>query len=590
MSSFLEGLLRGLDPATVTSFIIFIMIVVFIASSVLSKQNKAGDFVHYTPTLLTTLGIFGTFVGIVIGLLEFDHTKIDASITMLLDGLKTAFITSLAGMLSSLLFKSLLTTPLLRPKLLPNEVTEASPEKILSVMQQQVQETQALKEAIVGNDESTLFGLLKLMRSDMNDNAKLNKLLTEELSAKQFENFAGFSDKLWIKLQDFADTLSKSATEQVIEALKQVITDFNNNLTEQFGENFKQLNAAVIKLVDWQENYKLQLEQMQLQYEHGVQAITLTESSVANISEQSKVIPQTMNDLQVVMEVNQHQISELESHLGAFKDIRDRAVEAVPEIRQQVENTVTEITNAVGVASAHYEKVVAESDVFLKETLTATDNLIDDFVKKSEASVTVVADKLIESSETIGKNIDLASTEFTHNSARTNESLQTTSDYLQSQTELIKQHLNDAVSDLNSNMRDMIATLVDDAKSMSTTLGDANTNLVSDTKEARDAFVNSNEKLQQQMQSMLEEASTAQINQAQRTFDAMEEKIKQQVGLTGEAVEKQVGIIDQAMQQEINRVMNEMGTSLAQIAGQFTRDYKNLTLAMQQIVKDQVSA
>ena len=29
MSSFLEGLLRGLDPATVTSFIIFIMFVLF---------------------------------------------------------------------------------------------------------------------------------------------------------------------------------------------------------------------------------------------------------------------------------------------------------------------------------------------------------------------------------------------------------------------------------------------------------------------------------------------------------------------------------------------------------------------------------
>ncbi|MCP4987675.1 MAG: hypothetical protein GY928_16945 [Colwellia sp.] len=590
MSSFLEGLLRGLSPETVTSFIIFIMIAVFIGSSALSKLNKAGDFVHYTPTLLTTLGIFGTFVGIVIGLLDFDHTKIDASITMLLDGLKTAFITSLAGMLSSLLFKSLLTTPLLKPKLQADEVISASPEQILAAMQAQVKETQALKESIVGNDESTLFGLLKLMRSDMNDNAKLNKQLTEELSAKQFDNFALFSDKLWIKLQDFADTLSKSATEQVIEALKQVITDFNNNLTEQFGENFKQLNAAVIKLVDWQENYKLQLEHMNSQYEHGVQAITLTENSVAHISEQTKVIPQTMNELQVVMEVNQHQLSELESHLEAFKDMRDRAVEAVPEIRQQVENTVTEITKAVSVASEHYEDVLAKSDSFIKETLSSADNLIEDFVKKSEQSVNVVADKLIESSETIGKNIDLASNEFTDNSARTNASLQTTSDYLQSQTEVIKQTLDVAVTDLSNNMSDMIAKLVDDAKAMNTTLKDANQNLTTDTKEVRDIFVKSSEQLQDQMKTMMEEAAKQQVSQAQRTFDAMEDQIKQQVGLTGEAVEKQVGVIDQAMQQEINRVMNEMGTSLAQIAGQFTRDYKNLTLAMQSIVKEQVSA
>ena len=52
--------------------------------------------------------------------------------------------------------------------------------------------------------------------------------------------------------------MSKLATEQVIAALKTVIQDFNNNLTEQFGENFKQLNTAVLELVTWQENYKQQ--------------------------------------------------------------------------------------------------------------------------------------------------------------------------------------------------------------------------------------------------------------------------------------------------------------------------------------------
>ena len=43
--------------------------------------------------------------------------------------------------------------------------------------------------------------------------------------------------------------MSKLATEQVIAALKTVIQDFNNNLAEQFGENFKQLNTAVLEPV-----------------------------------------------------------------------------------------------------------------------------------------------------------------------------------------------------------------------------------------------------------------------------------------------------------------------------------------------------
>lgn len=51
------------------------------------------------------------------------------------------------------------------------------------------------------------------------------------------------------KLDDVGETLSRSATEQVIEAFQQVIVDFNQNLTEQFGDNFKALDASVGKLV-----------------------------------------------------------------------------------------------------------------------------------------------------------------------------------------------------------------------------------------------------------------------------------------------------------------------------------------------------
>ena len=102
--------------------------------------------------------------------------------------------------------------------------------------------------------ESTLVGQLKIMRGDVNDNMKMSRNQATEHFDKQQKQFVEFSDKLWLKMQDFADTLSKSATEQVIEALKQVIVDFNNNLTDQFGENFKQLNDAVYKLVEWQDN------------------------------------------------------------------------------------------------------------------------------------------------------------------------------------------------------------------------------------------------------------------------------------------------------------------------------------------------
>ncbi|MGL5250832.1 MAG: hypothetical protein ACRC7P_07110 [Enterovibrio sp.] len=584
----LESLLRSLDPQTVNNVFLVLMVFVSTLGLFFTSEGKHTEFVNYVPTLLTTMGIFGTFFGIVLGLLDFNQLDIEGSIPPLLEGLKTAFLTSLAGIFFSLIFKILSTFSVLKPKHHEVSASHATPEAILGAMQAQVVETRSLKDALVGNEESTLFGQLKILRSDINDNAKLADKNLQELSSKQQEKFEIFAEQLWLQLQDVADSLSKSATEQVIEALKQVITDFNNNLTEQFGDNFKQLNLAVIKLVDWQENYKLQLEQMQLQYARGVESISATETSVAHISEQSKVIPQSMSELKTVMEVNQHQLAELERHLEAFTLMRDEAVKAVPEIRTQVQNTVADISAAASTASEHYRSLLSESDNYIKNHVKTSHELLEKFASETEKGIESVGARLAESSKHIAQEIEIASNEFASQTTFSCQSLKTGAELLKSQTEVISECLQDAATELNHNMRDMLEKLLVDAKNMNFTMQEANKNLVTDTELARDTVLKSAEKLQQRIAEVMNEAATQQINQAQRTFGAMEEQVKNQVGLTGEAVNAQLKLIDTAMQQEINRVMNEMGHALAQVSGKFVTDYIKLTKAMNEIVNQRV--
>lgn len=61
------------------------------------------------PTIISTLGVFGTFLGITIGLAGFDVNDLTRSIPILLGGLKTAFYTSLCGMGGSLLLRHFCT-------------------------------------------------------------------------------------------------------------------------------------------------------------------------------------------------------------------------------------------------------------------------------------------------------------------------------------------------------------------------------------------------------------------------------------------------------------------------------------------------
>src|ERR1700722_14891494 len=53
--------------------------------------------VHAGPTILTTIGIFATFLGIAMGLSRFETTNIQESVPELLSGLKTAFWASVFG-------------------------------------------------------------------------------------------------------------------------------------------------------------------------------------------------------------------------------------------------------------------------------------------------------------------------------------------------------------------------------------------------------------------------------------------------------------------------------------------------------------
>jgi hypothetical protein len=57
--------------------------------------------------------------------------------------------------------------------------------------------------------------------------------------------------------------ISTNVNDEIVNSLRKVVEDFNENLTSQFGENFKALNEAFFKLVIWQENYTKMIESQQ---------------------------------------------------------------------------------------------------------------------------------------------------------------------------------------------------------------------------------------------------------------------------------------------------------------------------------------
>lgn len=71
-------------------------------------KNKR-KWLEQLPSVISTLGVLGTFLGITRGLVSFDTATLDTSIPILLEGLKTAFFTSLLGMSGSLVLNRIIS-------------------------------------------------------------------------------------------------------------------------------------------------------------------------------------------------------------------------------------------------------------------------------------------------------------------------------------------------------------------------------------------------------------------------------------------------------------------------------------------------
>jgi hypothetical protein len=557
-STLIENLLIGLSASVLTDIFLITLLIVFTIAVVAKWRHQMPQFTNYAPTLLTSLGILGTFAGIIVGLLAFNTADIDASIGPLLSGLKTAFISSLAGMLLSIVYKGIVTTGFLIPK--QTEIVnddDVSSIDFYKVMKEQVATTELLRQSIAGDEDSSLISLIKLQRADTNDqHRKMDSHLLQisesttallQVSQTQQDEFKAFQDRLWIKLQDFADMMSKSATEQVVEALKQSISDFNTNLTEQFGDNFKELNLAVGKLVEWQGNYKEQLEDMRAQYAQGVEAIAATQVSVATISEDARGIPETMTNLKTVMEVNQHQISELNRHLEAFKDIRDKAVEAVPEIRSQIDGAL--------------EGAKAANDELAKGMLASG----QEFQKN-----------LIEGAVELKDNVGQATAALSEQATATANS-----------SEEIKDQFSSVITDINSNMRNLVAELQEGGSNLNSSYKAAAESLIAENGAIQKSFSDGLAVIQNSLTNTIEEQANEHRRQADRVFSGLEKTIGESLQNTGESVERQVEMIDKTMGVEITKVMESMGSALVSISGQFTNDYKKLVDEMNQIVRTQ---
>lgn len=115
--------------------------------------------INAAPSVLTSFGIFGTFLGITIGLFGFDPTNAYGSLPLLFDGIRLAFWTSVAGILGALLVKLRL---LFRPGLLSG--AEIARRDNRALMTDLVSSMQKVESGLTDESKSPLLAGVKALQ------------------------------------------------------------------------------------------------------------------------------------------------------------------------------------------------------------------------------------------------------------------------------------------------------------------------------------------------------------------------------------------------------------------------------------------
>lgn len=489
------------------------------------KSGKRGKGVEIAPTMMTSIGILGTFIGIVMGLFAFDPSHVDESIRGLLGGLRTAFVTSVVGMGCTMYFKWW------DARQAPPPATDAAPEAIgpkdiYSVLRKQNDHLSLLVQAIGGGEENSLVGQIKLMRTDVTD------FRSSHQRAQQ-----AFEEKLWAQLQTFADMLSKSATQQVIEALKEVIIDFNRNLTEQFGDNFKRLDESVKKLVDWQAEYRNQMEQMITMYDQGVQSIDSTRVAVVDIKDKTARIPDDMQVLSSVLNVNQHQIQELSRHLEAFMAMREQAVLAVPEIQHKLE----------------------EVGLKLREGAEKMNRIVLEGATEFGSNVANVSGQMLSMAGEVATKTEGISQELT-----------SAMEKVEQNTDRIRNGISEAIQVA---MQAVQTSVEETSKASMMSVAETSRNMALSVKQTSQEMIEDSRHSSEEVQKAVE-ATLATLRQTvERGLGGVEMQISEAVGRTGEAVNVQLRAVDQALEKQLNMALSQLGSALATIASHLVDTY-----------------
>jgi hypothetical protein len=347
-----------------------------------SSSNNTASVNEYIydsiPGVFTTLGVLGTFLGIFFGLLDFDVKEITGSIPKLLEGMKTAFLSSIIGIALSLIVGKL-------SQIVWGKAEESSPPKVnseIAVLNNIANTLNEIRSITINNhsrlttnlweNENSIGAQVKALALQFTDlsNSSNNQLdmikgldksiikteksmvkhlsmLNEGQDVARKEAKKGREDLtvtleenksfLSEKFDDFSVLLAKNNTEALVEVMKTATTQFNDQMSalieKLVQENFAELNNSVQSLNTWQTENKEMIISLTGQFKQVSEDFGVTSKTLQIITENTSTLTDKNSNLvSLITELQKVMIDDTK-----FTEITDKIIGAVDTLKANTE-------------------------------------------------------------------------------------------------------------------------------------------------------------------------------------------------------------------------------------------------------------
>tara|TARA_B110000858_G_scaffold198514_1_gene266014 strand:+ start:29250 stop:30479 length:1230 start_codon:yes stop_codon:yes gene_type:complete len=319
--------------------------------------SYSAQTVRSAPSILTSFGIFGTFLGIAFGLMRFDSANIEASVPIMIDGLGVAVWSSIVGILGALSIRLRNTLSSLR------------------------QDSSGLEQAVTVSDLNNSITAL---------NSNLEQLREESRADSQ---------ALLASTRSYQEQMVAANADALTTALAKVMAEFNSRIEVQYGENFQKFNESLGRLLEWQQSYSSQLDDMLRAQKASMEVINHASQSYEQMMVHSQNFNKVAESLGTLLSGLEQQTSNLEGCLSGLSGLVGQASEGLPALGDYVSELTIKLSSSIEQNNESLTQVLAAAARDISGTVEQVTQSLASSVNQAHSGLAEHVEAMTEKTE-----------------------------------------------------------------------------------------------------------------------------------------------------------------------------------------------